>query len=133
MFSKFSKTLLAAAVVLLLASLVFAGGQADKGGKKLNIVFVTPLIAHPVWDVARAGFEDAAKRLDFNAQYVGPQGIEWMNRSARRMFGGDLADFVGQPLSTVATSDIDHPFRITDYLDHLRTGAQAIALEPRVA
>ena len=25
---------------------------------------------------------------------VGPQGIEWMNRSARRMFGGDLADFV---------------------------------------
>ena len=25
---------------------------------------------------------------------VGPNGIEWMNRSARRMFGGDLADFV---------------------------------------
>jgi len=49
-------------------------------------------------------------------------GIAWMNRSARRMFGGDLADFVGQPLSTVATSDIDHPFRITDYLDHLQEG-----------
>ena len=29
---------------------------------------------------------------------VGPQGIEWMNRSARRMFGGDLADFVNQPI-----------------------------------
>lgn len=50
------------------------------------------------------------------------QGIAWMNRSARRMFAGDLADFVGQPLSTVATSDIDHPFRMTDYLDHLQEG-----------
>ena len=51
-----------------------------------------------------------------------PQGIAWMNRSARRMFAGDLADFVGQPLSTVATSDLDHPFRFTDYLDDLLDG-----------
>ncbi|MEY4765206.1 MAG: hypothetical protein RI907_1879 [Pseudomonadota bacterium] len=50
------------------------------------------------------------------------QGIAWMNRSARRMFAGDLADFVGQPLSTVATSDLDHPFRLTDYLDELEDG-----------
>jgi PAS domain S-box-containing protein len=49
-------------------------------------------------------------------------GIAWMNRSARRMFAGDLADFVGQPLSTVATSDLDHPFRLTDYLDDLQDG-----------
>ena len=49
-------------------------------------------------------------------------GIAWMNRSARRMFAGDLADFVGQPLSTVATSDLDHPFRLTDYLDSLEDG-----------
>jgi PAS domain S-box-containing protein len=49
-------------------------------------------------------------------------GIAWMNRSARRMFAGDLADFVGQPLSAVATSDIDHPFRLTDYLDSLEDG-----------
>ena len=49
-------------------------------------------------------------------------GIAWMNRSARRMFAGDLADFVGQPLSTVATSDLDHPFRLTDYLDELEDG-----------
>ncbi|HET8695584.1 MAG TPA: PAS domain S-box protein [Aquabacterium sp.] len=50
------------------------------------------------------------------------EGIAWMNRSARRMFAGDLADFVGHPLSTVATPDIDHPFRMTDYLDHLQDG-----------
>jgi PAS domain S-box-containing protein len=49
-------------------------------------------------------------------------GIAWMNRSARRMFAGDLADFVGLPLSTVATSDLDHPFRLTDYLDDLLDG-----------
>jgi len=49
-------------------------------------------------------------------------GIAWMNRSARRMFGGDLADFVGQPLATVATSDLDHPFRLTGYLDVLEDG-----------
>lgn len=49
-------------------------------------------------------------------------GIAWMNRSARRMFAGDLADLVGQPLSTVATPDLDHPFRLTDYLDSLEDG-----------
>ena len=49
-------------------------------------------------------------------------GISWMNRSARRMFGGDLPDFVGQPLSTVAMPDLDHPFRMTDYLDDLHDG-----------
>ncbi|RZL00818.1 MAG: PAS domain S-box protein [Rubrivivax sp.] len=49
-------------------------------------------------------------------------GIAWMNRSARRMFGGDLPDFLGHPLSTVATPDIDHPFRQTGYLDDLLDG-----------
>jgi PAS domain S-box-containing protein len=49
-------------------------------------------------------------------------GIAWMNRSARRMFAGDLADFVGQPLATVAPPDLDHPFRLTDYLDDLQDG-----------
>jgi ABC-type sugar transport system substrate-binding protein len=52
------------------------GGSAFAAPKKLNLVFVTPLIAHPVWDVARAGFEAAAKELGFEGQYVGPQGID---------------------------------------------------------
>ena len=62
---------------------------------------------------------------------VGPQGIEWMNRSARRMFGGDLADFIGEPISTVATPEPDHPFRRTRYLDELVEG-QAETFECRV-
>jgi PAS domain S-box-containing protein len=53
---------------------------------------------------------------------VGPGGIEWMNRSARRMFGGDLADFIGLPMSTVAMPGDDHPFRQTQYLDELVEG-----------
>jgi PAS domain-containing protein len=53
---------------------------------------------------------------------VGPRGIEWMNRSARRMFGADLDDFLGQPISTVATPEPDHPFSRTRYLDDLVEG-----------
>jgi PAS domain S-box-containing protein len=62
---------------------------------------------------------------------VGANGIEWMNRSARRMFGGDLADFIDQPMSTVATAEPNHPFRQTHYLDDLVEG-QAETFECRV-
>jgi PAS domain S-box-containing protein len=41
---------------------------------------------------------------------VGPQGIEWMNRSARRMFGGGLDIFYHRPLASVAPHDPAHPF-----------------------
>ena len=50
-------------------------------------------------------------------------GIEWLNRSARRMFGGALADFLGQGLASVATEEADHPFRRSDYADTLELGA----------
>jgi PAS domain S-box-containing protein len=62
---------------------------------------------------------------------VGPDGIEWMNRSARRMFGGNLADFVNQPISTVATPDPAHPFRKTQYREELIEG-EAETFECRV-
>lgn len=62
---------------------------------------------------------------------VGDNGIEWMNRSARRMFGGDLADFLNQPISTVATPEPTHPFRRTHYLQELAEG-QAETFECRV-
>ena len=62
---------------------------------------------------------------------VGARGIEWMNRSARRMFGGDLADFVGQPIGTVATPEPDHPFARRSTSDELFEG-QAETFECRV-
>ena len=62
---------------------------------------------------------------------VGPKGIEWMNRSARRMFGGNLADFINQPISTVATPGAEHPFRQTQYREELVEG-EAETFECRV-
>jgi len=41
---------------------------------------------------------------------VGPDGIEWMNRSARRMFGCELEDVLGQPMGVLAPDDGNHPF-----------------------
>ena len=41
---------------------------------------------------------------------VGPDGIEWMNRSARRMFGCELEDVQRQPMGVLAPEDDDHPF-----------------------
>ena len=54
-----------------------------------------------------------------------------MNRSARRMFGGGLADFVGESMASVATDEPDHPFRLTHHLDELVEG-QAETFECRV-
>ena len=62
---------------------------------------------------------------------VGEGGIEWMNRSARRMFGGELVDFVGAPIDTVATDDAHHPLRATHYRQALGDG-QAETFECRL-
>ncbi len=63
---------------------------------------------------------------------VGDAGIDWMNRSARRMFGGKLADFVGQPIDAVATDEATHPFRqAAQWLDTLDEG-QAQTFECRL-
>jgi PAS domain S-box-containing protein len=62
---------------------------------------------------------------------VGDRGIDWMNRSARRMFGGELADFVGAPISVVAGDELDHPLRRTDYGETLEEG-QAETFECRL-
>ena len=44
--------------------------------EQAHLVFVTPLIAHPVWLVAKEGFEDAAKDLGFRGDWVGPSQID---------------------------------------------------------
>lgn len=57
-------------------------------------------------------------------------GIEWMNRSARRMFAGELAEFIGQPIDTVATPDPEHPLRRADL--HRLAEGQAESFECRL-
>lgn len=48
--------------------------------------------------------------------------IGWMNRPARRMFGGELADFVGEPIHVVATPEAGHPLRRGDWAERLADG-----------
>jgi PAS domain S-box-containing protein len=62
---------------------------------------------------------------------LGEHGIEWMNRSARRMFGGELPDFLGHPMSIVASAEPDHPLRRTDWWASLQQG-QAETFECRL-
>jgi PAS domain S-box-containing protein len=76
---------------------------------------------------ARQGLAQQAERTRsmLNSVLVGivtvsERGIEWMNRSARRMFAGELADFHGHPISLVATQQADHPLRRTDWLHQLQ-------------
>jgi ABC-type sugar transport system substrate-binding protein len=75
------KTIMLISVIMLIAGLslpLFAGGsQSGAGGeKKKHFVFVTPLTAHPVWLVAKEGFEAAAKDYDFRGDWVGPSVID---------------------------------------------------------
>ncbi len=76
MKKRLTACIITAVLMVMVISTGFAGGGQEKDDGTLDITFVTPLIAHPVWDVARAGFEDAAADMGFNAQYVGPQGID---------------------------------------------------------
>ncbi|MBK1712985.1 PAS domain S-box protein [Rubrivivax gelatinosus] len=53
---------------------------------------------------------------------VGETGITWMNRSAQRMFAGELADFIGRPIAAVATPEAEHPLRRGDWTERLAAG-----------
>lgn len=43
--------------------------------KPLHIVYVSPLLSHPIWLVAKDGFDQACKELKIQGDWVGPQGI----------------------------------------------------------
>ncbi len=43
--------------------------------EQLHFVYVSPLLAHPVWLIAKEGFEDACKELGIRGDWVGPQNI----------------------------------------------------------
>lgn len=73
---KVSLLLVVAVLAAVMVPGLFANGQDDAADDQLELVFVTPLVAHPVWDVAKAGFEDAIEEYGANGQYVGPQGID---------------------------------------------------------
>lgn len=70
------------AVIFLLTLLVGcssaqpAAGEKDGATKKqLHFVYVSPLLSHPVWLIAKGGFEQACKELNIKGDWVGPQNI----------------------------------------------------------
>jgi len=65
-------------VLVMVLSPVVAGGTKDKtagDSKKMYFVYVSPLLAHPVWLMAKDGFEKACTELGVKGDWVGPQGI----------------------------------------------------------
>ena len=62
---------------IVCANMVFAGGRRAGGAnQRKHIVFVTPLIAHPVWLIAKEGFDAAARDFNFRGDWVGPSIID---------------------------------------------------------
>lgn len=59
----------------LMGGTVCAGAQ-EKAEEEKHIVFVTPLVAHPVWLAAKEGLEAAAEDLGFRGDWVGPSNID---------------------------------------------------------
>jgi ribose transport system substrate-binding protein len=66
-------------LVLLLTTLVlpvFSGGKQEASAQdETHFVYVSPLLAHPVWLIAKDGFEKACQELEIKGSWVGPQGI----------------------------------------------------------
>jgi ABC-type sugar transport system substrate-binding protein len=78
------KTITLICVIALIAGFslpLFAGGGQSRtssaaGAGKKHFVFVTPLVAHPVWLAAKDGFDAAARDYDFRGDWVGPSVID---------------------------------------------------------
>jgi ribose transport system substrate-binding protein len=64
-------------LAVLTPAVLFAGGSKDTGKKsgQLHFVYVSPLLAHPVWLISKNGFDQACKELGIRGDWVGPQGI----------------------------------------------------------
>ncbi len=102
-----------------------AGAGAAAPGEDLICSFVDVDERHRSRDALAAQAERTRAMLDsvfVGIVTIGRRGIEWMNRSARRMFGGELADFVGESIATVATPERGHPLRRSDWFERLRDG-----------
>lgn len=52
------------------------GDTGDTGdADQLHFVYVSPLLSHPIWLIAKEGFETACEELGVQGDWVGPQGI----------------------------------------------------------
>jgi ribose transport system substrate-binding protein len=74
---RFAALVLGLLVLFGAASTVFARGNSQSGASsgQLHFVYVSPLLAHPVWLISKNGFDQACKELGIQGDWVGPQGI----------------------------------------------------------
>lgn len=63
---------LAMAVTMIGASTV---GVEAKETEELHFVYVSPLLAHPIWLTTKEGFEQACEELGVQGDWVGPQNL----------------------------------------------------------
>ncbi|GHV77358.1 hypothetical protein AGMMS49942_21790 [Spirochaetia bacterium] len=67
--------LIAAVMLCGTVGQVFAGGSGDRAKKasgQLHFVYVTPLLSHPVWLIAKNGFDQACRELGIQGDWIGP-------------------------------------------------------------
>lgn len=69
------KKILALVLAIMLAFSATAAFAEAKDPKDLHFVYVSPLLAHPVWLIAKEGFDQAVSELGIKGDWVGPQGI----------------------------------------------------------
>ena len=63
----------ALAMTMTLGNVVMA--EEAKAAEDLYFVYVSPLLSHPIWLVAKEGFEAACEELGVDGEWVGPQGL----------------------------------------------------------
>ncbi len=66
---------LAAAAAMTLSLGSTAAMAETKAAEDLYFVYVSPLLSHPIWLVAKEGFEAACQELGVDGEWVGPQGL----------------------------------------------------------
>ncbi|MEG0911982.1 MAG: substrate-binding domain-containing protein [Oscillospiraceae bacterium] len=109
------KKLLALALVLVMAFSLVACGKSEQPAstedpakvegeatakEDIYLVYVSPLLSHPIWLIAKDGFDAACKELGIKGDWVGPQGL-----SAEEM--AQLVDTaVAQKASGIITQSI---------------------------
>lgn len=52
-----------------------AAAGSTVSGKDLHFVYVSPLLSHPIWLIAKEGFDTACSELGITGDWVGPQGV----------------------------------------------------------
>ncbi len=70
------KTLVALVLALaMVLSMAACAPKTDEKDDQLHFVYVSPLLAHPVWLLAKDGFDDAVKELGIKGDWVGPSNV----------------------------------------------------------